>query len=192
SNAADKLSVPLITSADINAPSVQVSIQELYDFMLADMEEALPYLPETSTTVLHPNSGAGYAFLSRLYLQMSNYEQALVYADKALEKNNSLYDWIAFYNSNKALIEDPDSYLTMPSPMGFDYVENYNYRHGALTRISPENDIPVERGGRFEEGDARFLSRWRSRTVGADTYYNATLSGYCNYDGMSTVEVYLI
>ncbi|MGS2763036.1 RagB/SusD family nutrient uptake outer membrane protein [Sinomicrobium sp. M5D2P9] len=192
STASEKLSVPVITSADINAPSEQVSIQELYDFILKDMEEALPYLPGGSSTVLHPNLGTGYAFLARVYLQMSNYEQALNYADKALEENNSLYDWTAYYNDNKSIIEDPDTYISTPSPMGFDYVENYNYRHGALSRISTENNIPVERAQRFEEGDACFLSRWKIRTVGAETFYNSTLSGYFNKGGITTAEVYLI
>src|SRR5690606_36389631 len=64
STASEKLSVPVITSADINAPSEQVSIQELYDFVLNDMEEALPYLSPAFSTVLHPNLGTGYAFLA--------------------------------------------------------------------------------------------------------------------------------
>ncbi|NDV17487.1 RagB/SusD family nutrient uptake outer membrane protein [Muricauda sp. TY007] len=192
SNASEKLSVPLITSADINAPSEQVSIQEMYDFMLSDMEEALPYLPIESVTVLHPNLGTGYAFLARLHLQMGNYDEALANANRALEENNSLYDWTAYYQANAMVIEDSESYVGKPSPMGFDYVENYNFRHGALSRITTENNIPVHRAERFEAGDARFLSRWKIRTVGAETFYNATLSGYFNYGGITTVEVYLI
>lgn len=192
SNAPEKLSVPLITSADINAPSEQVSIQEMYDFMLSDMEEALPYLPGESVTELHPNLGTGYAFLARLHLQMGNYDEALANANRALEENNILYDWTAYYQNNAMVIEDPESYVSTPSPMGFDYVENYNFRHGPLSRITTENNIPVHRAERFETGDARFLSRWKVRTVGAETFYNATLSGYFNYGGITTVEVYLI
>ncbi|MBA4744546.1 MAG: RagB/SusD family nutrient uptake outer membrane protein [Muricauda sp.] len=192
SNATDKLSVPLITSADINAPSEQVSIQEIYDFMVSDMEEALPYLPEESVTVLHPNLGTGYAFLARLYLQMGDYDEALANANRALGENNSLYDWTAYYQANAMVIEDPESYVSTPSPMGFDYVESYNFRHGAVTRITTENNIPAHRAQRFETGDARFLSRWKVRTVGAETFYNSTLSGYFNYGGITTVEVYLI
>ncbi|SFW18087.1 SusD family protein [Sinomicrobium oceani] len=191
-NAADKRSVPLITSADINAPSSQVSILELYDFIVGDIEEAIPYLPRVSQTVLHPDLGTGYALLSRVYLQMANYGEALNYADMALDEHDDLYDWTAYYNDNKAVIEDPDAYVTTPSPMGFDYVENYNFRHGSLSRIATENNILTDRADRFEPGDARFLSRWKVRTVGAETFYNSTLSGYFNYGGITTVEVYLI
>lgn len=190
--AGTKLSVPLITSADINAPSKQVTIQEMYDFILTDVKEALPYLPKVSQTALHPNLGAGYAFYSRVYLQMNNYTEALKYADLALAENNKLYDWNAYYIANKTIIDLPNSYTNTPSPMGYDYVENYTFRHGATTYLSVEFSIPVERAQRFEEGDVRFKSRWKIRTVGADTYYRRTLSGMFNYGGITTVEVYLI
>ena len=82
--AGTKLSVPLITSADINAPHTQVTIQEIYYFMIKDVKEAIEQgLPEQSRTVIHPNLGAAYAFLARVYLQMANYEEALKYADMA-------------------------------------------------------------------------------------------------------------
>lgn len=192
STAATKLSVPLITSANINAPSKQVTIQEMYDFILNDVKEALPYLLKVSQTPLHPNLGAGYAFYSRVYLQMNNYTEALKYADLALAENNKLYDWIGYYNANKTIIDTPNSYTTTVSPMGYNYVENYTYRHGTYNSLTTENSIPVERAQRFEAGDARFISRWKLYTVGAETYYRRTLSGAFNFGGITTVEVYLI
>lgn len=192
STAATKLSVPLITSANINAPSKQVTIQEMYDFILKDVSEALPYLLKVSQTPLHPNLGAGYAFYSRVYLQMNNYTEALKYADLALAENNKLYDWIGYYNSNKAIIDVPNSYTATTSPMGYNYVENYTYRHGANSNLTTENSIPTERAQLFEAGDARFFSRWKIYTVGAETYYRRTLSGMFNFGGITTVEVYLI
>ncbi|MGN7812092.1 RagB/SusD family nutrient uptake outer membrane protein [Flavobacterium sp. 22076] len=192
STASTKLSVPLITSANINAPSKQVTIQEIYDFILNDVKEALPYLPKVSQTALHPNLGAGYAFYARVYLQMNNYTEALKYADLALSENNKLYDWIGYYNTNKAVIDIPNSYTTTVSPMGYNYVENYTYRHGTYSSLTTENSIPVERAQRFEAGDARFISRWKIYTVGAETYYRRTLSGAFNFGGITTVEVYLI
>jgi tetratricopeptide (TPR) repeat protein len=192
STASTKLSVPLITSADINAPSKQVTIQEMYDFILTDVKDALPYLPKVSQTALHPNLGAGYAFYARVYLQMNNYTEALKYADLALAENNQLYDWTAYYTANKAVIDVPNSYTTTPSPMGYNYVENYTFRHGDLTYLNVERNIPIARAQRFEAGDARFLSRWKIRTVGAETYYRTTLSGMFNFGGITTVEIYLI
>lgn len=190
--ASDKLSVPLITSADVNAPYTQVTIEELYAYILKDLDEALPNLPGESATVLHPSLGTAYAFYARVYLQMNNYAKALEYSDKALAENDALYDWKAYYEANKSLITNPDSYIRTASPMGFDYIENYSYRHGSRNYSGSEQSLTPERAAMFEQGDARFMSRWKVRTVGADTYYFGTLQGYFNYGGITTVEVYLI
>lgn len=192
SSAYTKLSVPLITSAEVNAPSRQITIGEMYDFIFKELDEALPYLPKFSQTPLHPNLGTAYAFYSRIYLQGNNYKQALQYADMALGENNKLYDWTVFYYLHKDNIENPDSYLTNISPMGYDYIENYNFRHGANTEINSESDIPMIRAQKFEKGDARFLSRWKKTTLGGEAFYTSILSGMFNLGGITTVEIYFI
>lgn len=50
----------------------------------------------------------------------------------------------------------------------------------------------MERAARFEEGDARFLSRWKLKVDNNDTYYKALESGYFNHGGLTTCEAYLI
>ena len=90
--AAQKGGVPVILSANINAPYTQPSVKEVYDFMLEDMEEAYNDLPEKAQTILHPDRATADAFYARLYLQMGNYDKALEYADKALEANDALFD----------------------------------------------------------------------------------------------------
>lgn len=194
STALTKGGVPLIISANVNAAYTQPSVQEIYDFILQDMQEAYIYLPETGETVLHPDKAAADAFYARLYLQMGNYAQALIHADRALSAHNQLFDWIAFYNTHKAVIEDASNYSTrLPSPMGFNYVENYNYRHGSISSYqSSENSVTIERMEDFEEGDARATARWKFYTVGTESYYRSSMTGYYNYGGMTTVEVYLI
>jgi len=192
STASTKGGVPLITSAEVNAAYTQPSVQAIYDFILKDLSEAEPYLPTESATILHPNIGTEYAFSARVYLQMSNYSKALEYANKALACNDSLYDWTAYYAANKTLIENPTTYQTTASPMGYTYPENYNYRHGSSNNSSSENQLTVDRASLFETGDARFASRWKKRTVGSNTYYTSITSGFYNYGGMTTTEVYLI
>nr|WP_320057412.1 RagB/SusD family nutrient uptake outer membrane protein [uncultured Bacteroides sp.] len=190
--AATKLSVPLIENADLNASYTQVSIQQIYDYMLKNLEEALPYLPHAGATVLHPTIGAAYAMYARIYLQMGNYALALQYADKALVENSALYDWTAYYEANKAQIENATSYTPTTSPMGIDNVENYYFRHGSKDGASSELKIQVDRVARFEAGDARMAARWKLEKIGVDTYYKSTLSGLFNYGGLTTTEVYLI
>lgn len=193
--AGEKLSVPLITSANVNAPFTQVTVADMYDFIISDLTTAIDGgLPAQSPTVLHPNLGAAYALLARVYLQMSNYPEALRYANLALEQNDLLYDWNAFYDENRAVIENPEDYTALYTPMDYTYVENYYFRCGdrSPNYTTWEFNIPVERAERFEEGDARFLSRWKIYTTGEDTYYRALCGGYFNYAGLTTTEVYLI
>lgn len=192
--ASEKLSVPYIASAVINVPWEQVSIQKMYEIMIQDVQEAINGgLPEVSMTAIHPNLGAGYALLARIYLQMQNYDKALEYANLALGQNDRLYDWNAFYDEHKAAIEDPNNYDKLTTPMQYDYVENYYLRYGVQSSFdSYEYNIPVERAERFEEGDARFLSRWKLKVDNNDTYYKALESGFFNHGGLTTCEVYLI
>ncbi|MNE04171.1 SusD family protein [compost metagenome] len=192
STAASKLSVPLITSADIDAPYTQVSIKEIYDFMLKDIEEAIPNLRPAGATILHANLGTAYALSARIHLQMGQYDKALSAANEALKQNDKLYDWTQFYMQYKTQIEQVNVYTNAPSPMGYDYVESYNFRHGVSVYRNNESNIRVDRATRFEAGDAKFASRWKIRTVGADTYYKSITNGFFNYGGLTTTEVYLI
>ena len=191
-NAASKLSVPLILSANIDAPYTQVSIKEIYSFILQDIEEAIPALNATSATILHPNLGAAYALKARILLQMGRYTDALSAANEALKYNDKLFDWTTFYATYKTQIEAAGVYTNAPSPMGFDYVENYYFRHGLVYYGARESAVRTDRATRFEQGDARFRSRWKLRTVGADTYYTSITTGYFNYGGLTTTEIYLI
>jgi starch-binding outer membrane protein, SusD/RagB family len=192
SNAASKLSVPLIEGADIDAPHKQVTIQEMYDYIINNVTEAIPDLPVKGATIVHGTKGAAYAFLARVYLQMSDYDKALSYANQALTQNDKLFDYNAYYQQYKAQIDQPNNYPSLPTPRGYDYIENYIMMHGEVIYSKREWNLRVDRAARFETGDASLLSRWKSRLVGAETYYYAITSGRFNEGGITTTEVYLI
>ena len=192
STAYEKGGVPYITSADVNAPYVQESVGNIYDYMLQDMKEAIPFLPEQSVTKLHPDLATGYAFYAQIYLQLGRYQDALNSAEEALKRNDELFDWCEYYNANKETIERENYYPNLSAPCSFDFVENYNFRHGTSSYAGREKNVTTWRSERFEEGDWRFASRWKYREVGADIYYYALQSGYHNYGGLTTTHVYLI
>ena len=184
--------VPLITSAEVGAAYTQPSVKAIYDFILHDLTEALPDLPETAQNILYADRATGYAFAARVYLQMGNYSEALSYARQALDYNDQLFDWPAYYEENIDVLADPDNYQQIQSPMDYWFVENYNFCHGSSIYQSNDAQITVHRATRFEEGDAAFLSRWKLRTIGADTFYEHCLAGLYNRGGMTTTEVWLI
>ncbi len=194
SSAESKLSVPLITSSLQNAAYHQATIQEIYDFILQDLTEAVDHLPDMGTTLLHPGKGAAYAMLARTYLQMMNYDKALEYAEKALAINDKLVDWVAFYEENKSKIEQENVYPSLATPLGFDSKDcyNFNFADNSSNYASSIFKIPVQRAKGFEEGDAYFLSNWKLRTQGSETFYQGMTNGYINLAGMRTVEQYLI
>lgn len=192
STAATDGGVPLITSAAVGASYTQPSVQEIYDFILQNINEALPALPEEALNVLYASKGSAHAFAARVYLQMGNYQEALANANEALRRNDKLFDWVAFYNDNASVLAVPDVYQTITSPMGFEYVENYSFCHGSSSNSGNDIQMREDRGGRFEQGDAHFMSRWKIRTMAGATYYNTNLRGYFNRGGMTTTEVYLI
>lgn len=190
--AAEKGGVPLILSANVLAPYTQPSVEAIYTQILEDLDAAYPHLPQQSATVLHPDRATADAFYARLYLQMMQYDKALEYADKALSANDALYDWCAFYEQMAGIVNDPNNYTTLPAPNAYDYCENYNYRHAGNSYASTEYNLPIARAERFEEGDARFLTRWKYYNAGNEQYYRGVIRGQINYEGMTTVEIYLI
>lgn len=184
--------VPLITSAEVGATYTQPSVQEIYDFIVQDISEALPALPERALNVLYADKATAYALAARIYLQMGNYQEALASAGEALKRNDRLFDWVAFYNDNAAVLSVPDVYQSITSPMGFDYEENYIFCHGNNSYSGNDLQMREDRGNRFEQGDAHFMSRWKIRTMAGSTYYNPNMGGYFNRGGLTTTEVYLI
>ena len=192
STAGTKLCVPLVTSSLQDAAYHQGTIQETYDMIVADLTDALPSLPDMGTTILHPGKGAAYAMLARTYMQMMNYDKALEYANQALAINDNLIDWTAFYETNKTHIEQEGVYSSYASPIDFECEENYNFNYTESSYSSTISRMPVARAKGFEDGDAYFLSNWKLRTVGSETYYQGMTSGNLNLGGMRTVEQYFI
>ena len=197
STAADKLSVPLITSPDMNAPSEQVTIARMYEFILTDLTEAVPNLPGESATALHPNKGTGYAMLARVYLQMENYGEALTNANLALGQNDALFDWTQYYEENREQIELPEDWSTNYPAMGLANPENYIFRFGTNNQWSYGQSgnyarLPLERAKFFEAGDARLASKWKKRYMSPDTLYYAIRRDDFNGGGITTPEMYYI
>jgi tetratricopeptide (TPR) repeat protein len=193
STASTKLCVPIITSSAVNAAYRQGTIQEVYDLILSDINEALPYLPDKGRNILLPGKSACYAFLARVYLTMMDYTKAEEYADKALAINGELYDWTAFYEANRSNIEKANVWTRATSPMGYDYVENYDFKHGDNYSAGAIISLPQWRSQTVEDGDAKFYANWKLRDYGGGTiYYYGMTTGYYNMGGCRVAEQYLI
>lgn len=107
STAETDLGVPLVLVPDANTLLPRSSLKTIYSRIVDDLKIAVdnPYLPSKGRDIIHPGKAAGYALLARTYLYMSDYENALTYADQCLALENSLRN----YNSSYTMVSElPD------------------------------------------------------------------------------------
>lgn len=92
-SAGQDMGIPLRMSSDLNDKSVRGTVQQTYDRIIQDLQDAVNLLPATSSVPTRPNKAAAYAMLARTYLSMENYPSALNAASSALQLNNQLLNY---------------------------------------------------------------------------------------------------
>jgi len=98
STAAETKGIPIVNNPTALPPLVRNSVKEVYDFIIKELEEALPDLPDDVNQFKHrPTKLAVNAILARTYLYMGNYAKALEYSNKALQTRSYLYDYNTIY-----------------------------------------------------------------------------------------------
>lgn len=105
----DELGLPIKVSTSFEESAERVSLQETWDFILADLEEALKLtrnleFVDGNYRTWRASTPAINAFAARVYLVMNDYEKAQSYAQAALNDHDKMMD----YNTDM-------SYSTIPS-----------------------------------------------------------------------------
>ncbi|MCG8582352.1 MAG: RagB/SusD family nutrient uptake outer membrane protein [Bacteroidales bacterium] len=86
--------IPLLTQYGNSEESLKrASVNDVYQQMVDDLEEAIPVLLPGRPNVSRINTSAAQALMARVQLHMGNYASALEYAEKALEANSNLYNY---------------------------------------------------------------------------------------------------
>lgn len=98
--------IPLRNSTDITEISTRGTLQQTYDRIIQDLQEALSLLPATSTVPTRPNKAAAYAMLARVYLAKQDYPDALNAATSTLQLNSQLIDYNTL-NPNAFIVFQP-------------------------------------------------------------------------------------
>lgn len=103
STAAQDLGVPIISTADITMTNLKrATVQEVYDFIIKDLTEAIPNLTSSYNTNYKVSKAGAEGALGRVYLYMHDYANALKYVNAAL-KDAASYSGVAMYNYNQVL-----------------------------------------------------------------------------------------
>lgn len=87
------MGLPVRLDPDMNIPSVRLNLKQTYDQIIKDLKDAIPLLPVQQIAVSRPSKVAALGYLSRVYLLMGDYENALTYALQTLHYNNTLMDF---------------------------------------------------------------------------------------------------
>ena len=98
--------VPLILEDNIYAEYGRNSVEEVHNQIINDLLEAIPYLSVTSSSNFHPTKACGYFLLAKLYLFRGEFDNALNYANLAIE------------NKGTFELQDLKNYVAIPGGWG--------------------------------------------------------------------------
>ncbi|MDN3588055.1 RagB/SusD family nutrient uptake outer membrane protein [Pedobacter aquatilis] len=94
------LGIPLRLKSDVSEVSVRANLAETYAQIIDDLERAVMLLPDLGDYKTRPSKAAAYALLSRTYLTMQDYPNALANAQNSLKINDRLMDYNTINDSS--------------------------------------------------------------------------------------------
>lgn len=174
---------------DINEVVKRSSVLETYNLILEDARASVELLPPTSNIKTQPSKRAAYLLLSRIFINMSEFENAKKYADSCLKLGDVLIDF--------------NSVPKLTLPYRFPDFKGVNdeiifYAQGNLYQtIYPSENTAVSLVDtllyrEYEISDLRriyFYREFDSVTVKFKGSYTGIASNFC---GLGTNEAYLI
>ena len=133
--------IAYVTDYNPGNRKIQLPLDQVYRLILDDLsDENLALLPERNN-VVRCSRYTGYAIRSRVLFQMKHYADALTYALKALEGNNTIEDRSSIKQTTQwRLRPDAPNNLIYISPMSTHVAVNYE-------------QLSVETVALFEPGD---------------------------------------
>lgn len=84
--------IPYKISALLTFSPEMADVAEIYELIFSDMGIAIEHLPETTDYPSRPNRAAAHGLMSRIYLALEDYGQALAHAESALGFQDELMD----------------------------------------------------------------------------------------------------
>ncbi|MBR3303922.1 MAG: RagB/SusD family nutrient uptake outer membrane protein, partial [Bacteroidales bacterium] len=189
---------------DLEASPKKSTVEEVYNFIMKEIDEALPYLQETPDLLGHPSKAYGYGLKALVCLFHRDWQAAKDAAEQCLALNNTLVDYTKIskvtsntdYRYTGGKDGNPEVLDPTTSSVGFTGTLMYNY-----------GQISKELTDLFDQtNDQRYALFFQNNIgTGAYAYYfelgagaSCWLSGatlnrfYYSTVGLRTAEVYLI
>lgn len=105
STASEDLGLILRKSSDINEKLTRATVKETYQTIIQYFEKAIELLPNIESNITRPTKLAAKAALSKVYLCMQDYKNALELASECLEENDDILDF-----NNSSIINTESTY----------------------------------------------------------------------------------
>jgi tetratricopeptide (TPR) repeat protein len=118
--AADDPGFPIITTADITVNQfTRASVQQVYEFIISDLQQAIPALPEKVVHRLRMSKPAAQALLGKVLMYMHRHDEALPLLEAALQGLNGSQTPVGLYDYNETFA--PDGLFMPIDPFGPNY-----------------------------------------------------------------------
>ena len=151
---------------------------------MEDLHTALKLLPDQTTFKTRPHKTAAYGLLARVYLSMSDYENAGKYADSALQRYNLLLN----YNDLSKPTPNFNPFLQFHDEVIFHHTAN---SYTIATTSSSSGFIDTALYDSYNENDLRkqlFFQQFGNRYKFTGRY----AGGSSGLSGIGTDELYLM
>ncbi len=177
--------IPTPIVSDVNNRTGRGTVEQLYQRITSDLEESVGLLPALSFYKSRPSKHAATALLARIYLSMSRYDKAEVYAKASLDIKATLLD----YNTLNAGAANPlPQVLTDKNPEGIFYatLNSFSYFNSALTTVDP---VLFQS---YANNDLRKTIFFRNNGNGLINFKGSYNGNRDLFGGLAVDEIYLI
>lgn len=188
SSSNEDLGIVLKLSASITENISRSSVKEGYEQVVGDLKKCMNLLPKKSLNIMRPGQTAAKALLARVYLAMSDFENAALYSGLAIQDQASLIDYNDLEPKSAPLLP---LFLTNPEIIFFSSL------HANSLSSSSTAIIDSTLYGSYESNDIRKLVFFTSSSAGGPgtfrfkgSYYNVNSSSM--FYGLSSDEMYFI
>ena len=187
--ASTDLGIPIRLKSGIDKIEKRASLQRTFDQIMVDLATAEELLPKErpSANLNRPSRIAVYALMARIYLEMRNYVQAEIYADKCL----NLYSKLIDYNTLNSTATRPFNATNDELIYNTSMVAKYALT-GTLS-LSPSRVVNSLIQS-YHNNDLRKPNYFALNINDGNYTKKAGYSGSGNYpfSGLATDEIYLI
>jgi hypothetical protein len=187
STAATDAGLPIHLVSDINNTPARSSVKDTYNQIVEDLAEAATLLNTTSTISSRPNKAAAYAMLTRVYLSMEDYANALTSANSALKLNSTLIDF------NSIDPQNPVPFRRFNDEVIFHSILANNDFLAAGSADFPTAKINTDFVANYDNNDLRKTLFFQQNTDNSYRFngnYEPT-SGSNLFNGLTTDELYI-